>query len=69
MNWFAVLLFIFNAKTQKGNLLQDKKIIILPKKKKKNFLIRTSYNLQQGYVQRHLLWVYIDNVIVILNEW
>lgn len=68
MNWFTVLLFIFNAKTQKGNLLQDKKIIILPKKKKKIFLIRTSYNLQQGYVQRHLLWVYIDNVIVILNE-
>lgn len=32
MNWFAVLLFIFNAKTQKGNLLQDKIIIILPKK-------------------------------------
>lgn len=25
MNWFTVLLFIFNAKTQKGNLLQDKK--------------------------------------------
>lgn len=67
MNWFTVLLFIFNAKTQKGNLLQDKKII-LPKKKI-IFLIRTSYNLQQGYVQRHLLWVYIDNVIVILNEW
>lgn len=67
MNWFTVLLFIFNAKTQKGNLLQDKIIIILPKKKI-IFLIRTSYNLQQGYVQRHLLWVYIDNVIVILNE-
>lgn len=67
MNWFTVLLFIFNAKTQKGNLLQDKKIIILPKKII-IFLIRTSYNLQQGYVQRHLLWVYIDNVIVILNE-
>lgn len=68
MNWFTVLVFIFNAKTQKGNLLQDKKKIILPKKKI-IFLIRTSYNLQQGYVQRHLLWVYIDNVIVILNEW
>lgn len=67
MNWFTVLVFIFNAKTQKGNLLQDKIIIILPKKKI-IFLIRTSYNLQQGYVQRHLLWVYIDNVIVILNE-
>lgn len=64
MNWFTVLLFIFNAKTQKGNLLQDKKKkIILPKKY--IFLIRTSYNRQQGYVQRHLLWVYIDNVIVI----
>lgn len=25
MNWFTVLLFIFNAKTQKGNLLQDQK--------------------------------------------
>lgn len=62
MNLFTLLLFIFNAKTQKGNLLQKKKII-LPKKKYK-FLIRTSYNLQQGYVQRHLLWVYIDNVIV-----
>lgn len=31
MNLFTVLLFIFNAKTQKGNLLQKKKII-LPKK-------------------------------------
>lgn len=37
MNWFTVLLFIFNAKTQKGNLLQDKKIIILPKKKNNFF--------------------------------
>lgn len=64
MNWFTVLLFIFNAKTQKGNLLQDKKEKSFYLKKK-FFLIRTSYNRQQGYVQRHLLWVYIDNVIVI----
>lgn len=64
MNWFTVLLFIFNAKTQKGNLLQDKKEKSFYLKKK-NFLIWTSYNRQQGYVQRHLLWVYIDNVIVI----